>query len=333
MQKNKSFNLNIISKERTSLMGLAIIGIMFFHMSLNLSTFPILLKIKALGNIGVDIFLFLSAIGLYYSCQKSHDIKKFYQKRVLRIIPATIICLVPWYIYLVKTGMTTSITRFLLDITSLGFWIDGNNRGWYVAFIIVLYLIYPFLHKLISFNNYKENFIKCVALCILIVIINICVSLFFPNWYDGVELALSRIPIFIVGCFIAPLIYNEKELSWYYIIIFMLISIIGLWLIYNWNGVNVFSIKRYIYLFITISLIPIAALILNLINKSIFNKLLKWFGKYTLEIYLIHTQILTVLSQQCNYNLVIINIISAILSIILAVIIHNILESLLKNKL
>lgn len=333
MQKNKSFNLNIISKERTSLMGLAIIGIMFFHMSLNLSTFPILFKIKALGNIGVDIFLFLSAIGLYYSCQKSYDIKKFYQKRILRIIPATIICLVPWYIYLVKTGMTTSITRFLLDITSLGFWIDGNNRGWYVAFIIVLYLIYPFLHKLISFNNYKENFIKCIAICILIVISNICVSFFFPNWYDGVELALSRIPIFIVGCFIAPLIYNEKELPWYYIIIFILISIIGIWLIYNCNGVNVFSIKRYIYLFITISLIPIAALILNLINKSIFNKLLKWFGKYTLEIYLIHTQILTVLSQQSIYNLVIINIISAILSIILAVIIHNILESLLKNKL
>jgi peptidoglycan/LPS O-acetylase OafA/YrhL len=102
-------------------MGLSIIWVMFFHSSYAVGTYPIISKIKGYGNMGVDFFLLLSAIGLFYSMTKKGSVLAFYKKRAWRILPATIICLTPWIIYLSYTGRNISVTRFTLDITSLGF--------------------------------------------------------------------------------------------------------------------------------------------------------------------------------------------------------------------
>ena len=57
-------NLNVISQERSGVFGLAILWIMLFHSSLRFD-WPPLHLIKATGYCGVDVFLFLSGIGLY----------------------------------------------------------------------------------------------------------------------------------------------------------------------------------------------------------------------------------------------------------------------------
>ena len=62
-------DLNVISGERAGLFGAAILWIMLFHSTLRL-TWPPLHLIKATGYAGVDVFLFLSGIGLYYSMEK-----------------------------------------------------------------------------------------------------------------------------------------------------------------------------------------------------------------------------------------------------------------------
>lgn len=59
-----------ISAYRSALMGVAILWIMFYHSALNL---PILNN----GYLGVDIFFFLSAIGLCYSFEKNSDYRFF----------------------------------------------------------------------------------------------------------------------------------------------------------------------------------------------------------------------------------------------------------------
>ena len=61
----KSFPLNDISRYRGELMGLAMVLIILFHVSLpRHDSFYGLVR---MGNIGVDIFLFLSGIGLWFS--------------------------------------------------------------------------------------------------------------------------------------------------------------------------------------------------------------------------------------------------------------------------
>ena len=65
----KIFNYHYLSSERKTIMGFAILWIMFFHSSGDYSHFHVLKTIKEFGNLGVDIFLLLSGIGLYYSVQ------------------------------------------------------------------------------------------------------------------------------------------------------------------------------------------------------------------------------------------------------------------------
>ena len=73
-----------ISTFRSELMGWSILWIMMLHFTFN--------QIKPLGFIaqygfaGVDIFLFVSGFGLFYSLNKDHNLVSFYRKRLLRIL-------------------------------------------------------------------------------------------------------------------------------------------------------------------------------------------------------------------------------------------------------
>ena len=75
-----------VSKYRNSLMGLAILWVVFYHGPV--VKIPILHHIQELGYLGVEIFFTLSGFGLYYAWNKSHNICHFYGRRILRIIPS-----------------------------------------------------------------------------------------------------------------------------------------------------------------------------------------------------------------------------------------------------
>ena len=74
--KEEYYEFSNISKTRGIIMGIATIWIAFFH-SQNLQIEKlfkieilenIIIFIRNLGNVGVDIFLFLSGIGLFIFC-------------------------------------------------------------------------------------------------------------------------------------------------------------------------------------------------------------------------------------------------------------------------
>lgn len=77
---------NNISKYRSSLMGIAMLSVFLFH-SMGDWMPPFIHNIAANGAIGVDVFLFLSSIGLTYSITKNPSVTAFYKRRVLRIMP------------------------------------------------------------------------------------------------------------------------------------------------------------------------------------------------------------------------------------------------------
>ena len=84
-------NYNLISKYRTVLMGIAIILIMFCHMDVaqTHNDIPSTSLARALHffTVGVDVFLFLSGVGLYYSyTKKKQSYGEFEKKRLVRMI-------------------------------------------------------------------------------------------------------------------------------------------------------------------------------------------------------------------------------------------------------
>ena len=88
----KNIDLFDISRFRAEHMGMAIIFIMLFHVPLPRA--DEFYGLYRMGNIGVDIFLFLSGLGLWFSWCKTdgkdfwHSYILFYFKRLLRIYPA-----------------------------------------------------------------------------------------------------------------------------------------------------------------------------------------------------------------------------------------------------
>lgn len=88
--KDSSDNgFELLSKYRTVIMGFAALWILYFHSyALIFKSIPILGEIeefiRKIGFCGVDIFFFLSGIGLTFSIKK-YSIKEFYYKRIKRM--------------------------------------------------------------------------------------------------------------------------------------------------------------------------------------------------------------------------------------------------------
>lgn len=87
--ENGRFQLSLISKFRSEIMGAAIILVLLCHCdSFSWGIFhPYVQELAKVGSCGVDIFLFVSGFGLFYSMKKDSSIVHFYRKRFLRIIP------------------------------------------------------------------------------------------------------------------------------------------------------------------------------------------------------------------------------------------------------
>ena len=211
--QKKIYDWGIISKYRTALMGVATILVLLIHA--NEYQWPGYLywayKLISEGSIGVDIFLFLSGIGLYYSMNKKTDILDFYKRRFERIVPIYLLISVPLYIVIFLFIKPGSLFDYLLHVSSFNFWYQ--NRGswgetWYISFIIPLYLIYPFIYLLMQKN--KKSFIPLLIISFAVKILLIYCN---PAYYEQIELAVSRLPIFIIGCYCGLLVYEKKELS------------------------------------------------------------------------------------------------------------------------
>ena len=79
--KIRNIELADISRYRGELMGLAIIFVILFHVGLPRE--DAFFGLKRMGNIGVDFFLFLSGMGLWFSWTKHPSLRKFYPSTLL----------------------------------------------------------------------------------------------------------------------------------------------------------------------------------------------------------------------------------------------------------
>ena len=150
------FNLLAISKYRTELMGLAAIGIIACHANGNYVMMPIWLnKICGLGQLGVNVFFFLSGLGIWFSLQKVIKHKPvgdgklwrwggvidWYLTRYKKLFIPFLLLSIPCFAYQTILG-GNSIWYFITQITTIEFWISGGG-AWFVYVLIVLYLILP----------------------------------------------------------------------------------------------------------------------------------------------------------------------------------------------
>jgi hypothetical protein len=304
MNSIKHSSLLILSKYRTELMGFSILIIMFFHSFCNIDKNPIS-RLFLKGDIGVEFFLILSAIGIYSSLNKSSNLSLFYRKRFLRIIPTSLIIAIPIYIYI---GITerNNIYRIILDISTFSC-ILGQIKYWFIHIILLLYIISPF---------YLKNKIHTrLMIPILLLIAFYILSLITPTY----NIVLLRIPVYFLGFHIAYKIYEQKKSYALTHRINILIFILSWGLLYflSYTEYNI-CIYRIIYFFISVPMLFSLGYIFQFMPNIIL-KFLSFMGMHTLELYMVHESIGLVIGQKfCGYNSYMSIIVSFVIAIPLA---------------
>ena len=286
----KSFSLSILSTSRDKLFGLATLMVILFHSYVNLpALFPnnpvigeIIELLRNHCNKGVDMFLFMSGIGLYYSMSGKSKLKDFYKKRFIRILPAVLIVSTIWF----AIKGTGGLDGYLKNVFLVSFYTDGTRNFWYFALLIVLYILYPLIHKLYE----KSGTPGFIISLIIIIALNEIFRVSSPESYTSVEIALTRIPVFLAGAWIGKFVKDGVSVSKIWISISALV-IIGIFVLYwfmPFDESKFLHIYRYIGSLFGIALVFFFAAVFNKTAKGAFGTFLVWLGGYSMEIYLIH---------------------------------------------
>lgn len=209
-----AFNLSYFSKYRTQLMGIAAVMIILCHAnSYGVELPTIIRKLLIYGNLGVDIFLFLSGIGCYYSLAKNPALNEWYRRRFMRIFVPYAIMQFPFVVYQLCVGKFKLI-EFLYTFSTIRFWTE-HVGAWYVALLIPLYLITPFLFHLIT--RFKHRTVYTIA--IIIGIILLCSVEPYSITKDSeciihnIIFATKRCVSFCIGLYLGPLIAAGKKVN------------------------------------------------------------------------------------------------------------------------
>lgn len=203
-------NLSVYSKYRTQIMGLAAIMIIVCHIrGIDYSQIPLLEKILWVGNYGVELFLFVSGIGMYYSLTKTKtNLAQWYKRRYVRITVPFIFIAFSLYLLRIILNIPVSFSDFFLYITTLEFWI--HHRGaWYVAMLFPLYFLTPYIVKTI--NTFKARVLTISVLLMLLFGFS-----YIPSENEiirNIQFVTFRVPIFILGIGIAPYVKNDYGIN------------------------------------------------------------------------------------------------------------------------
>lgn len=290
--------LEKLSKFRKQIMGFAILLIVICHSTLYLENVVISTAYriaKQLSKIGVDIFLLMSGMGLFYSFSNNKDIGKFYKKRIKRIIPQYLIVVVVAGIVSIALSME-SITTFLWKYSLISFYTDAEMAVWFIAAILLLYLLFPMIYKLLDKSEYL-----IYAACILIYCVSLFISISAPVGTTARmvnEAFFVRIPTFLVGMVIAKKLqkgqtsnYTWKQYVW----VFLTGTLCVVFLIVNAMFDTPYSrwIERFAFMPTAICLALIFGSCMEKCNEYICG-VFCFLGDITLELYLIHERVLRI---------------------------------------
>lgn len=333
-------SLESLSDYRKELMGFAAIWVALMHSFNQLFPnlkIPVVSKALAYGNLGVEIFLILSGLGLYYSLHKNPDLFGFYKKRLSRLLIPWLVLSFPYWMAYAQIKQNVSIFDLILHYTGLSFWIKGTTTIWYVAFIIPMYAIYPAVFRIQNKNPWY-----IFVMTAFIVVFSMALLHFAPSYYKKIEIALTRIPVFLMGSHIGCLIVAKKKKPDLQLICYTVISLslfIAFEIIRAGQGKFIVVLYRYggggAMLLLSVVL---ASLILKL-NIRFINHAMALFGVCSLEFYLLNvfvrniTGMLTIGKTANNYIKLLVATAVFAISFLIAFLFSRFHSKLLHNRL
>ena len=275
--KSSTFSFDALSRFRTTLMGLAALNVMLLHISQN---FELLGSdiVFTMFESGADMFMLLSGFGLFYSVDKGFSLPAYIKKRFMRIYPEYFLSCA---LYAVLFG--TGVLWFIKYITTAGYWMSDTTLFWFYAIIVVLYIFYPVIHKII-----KRSDTGTVILIISIIAVEIILSCFVDEFYWEKAIALERIPVFIAGALIAKRVkYGGISIKSEKVLYFVIGAMASILL-----TIPAGRHYRFVLLPWSVCITVITAFIFTKCkSNNLVVKVFNGLGKLSLQIYLLHSML------------------------------------------
>ena len=295
MKQKGSFGLYNLSRYRNEIYGVSILWIVLYHAFMIGYEWPVYLAFLKCGLAGCDVFLFLSGISLYFSYLKYESKFRFYVKRMLRIYIPLFTIFLPYLVYALRfQDISTSkyIVAICARISGILFWINGNQQIWFISLIIVLYLSYPLIMQFISGGkDDKGYFVRTMILCISELALMLLVMKLFPSYYEDAQIALVRLPVFTVGCYMGPYVFNHFHIPGKVLYLCLVVSIVA-FVVFGIYWLGYYTAGQVVQLFFGgISITLCMAKLFDLLSGTrlcFINKAMRCLGGTTLEMYIIH---------------------------------------------
>lgn len=286
-----------LSKYRGVLMGFAILWVMYFHIPIK-SVTEVGWFIHRIGFYGVDIFLFLSGLGVYFSLMKRPNVLGFYRARLARILPAYIIVACVSYCFLRLDK--ASALDFFYYISGIGYWTRHTRFDWYIPTQLAFYLITPLFLFFYKKLGGKGQIIYTAVWMSLSV--PLCIIMYYGNliylWGTAV-----RLSVFFLGIHTGRLVAEDKEVTKTSLILNIAAFSVGTFSAYYLNG----CVKEPAYIqnglncYPALLMMPSFCLLVSLGLSALGKKYPKvekaiaipfgFLGKYSLELYLLHQRL------------------------------------------
>lgn len=280
-------NYGLLSKHRGALMGFAMLIIVLFHV--NVARQDAFFGLHRLGNLGVDIFLFLSGIGLWFSWTKHPEVWRFYRRRLIRIYPAWLIIALIYFVPRLWQQPLLLAGEVLFNVR---FWTNDEGVFWFIPAILAMYLLAPHYMRLIQ-RRPLWRWLPVLLCCW-------CVAV---QWVQPIheavghiEIFWSRLPIFFIGINCGALVMEKRKLPAgglsFLLSTFGITFALCLYLEQAKHGTFPLFIERMAYIPLTLSTTLLLAALFVFVEKrqQWLLRGLNFIGGISLEIYLIHAE-------------------------------------------
>ena len=219
----------------------------------------------------------------YASIHNKPDIRSFFKKRILRVFPPILLICGPYWGWML-IHQEISLSDFIMRLFTIRFWAVGDQQIWFISFILLCYFLYPYIFYCVFSGSGKEKF-SMICLTILTIVLTFSVRQEYPAIYEHVEIAITRFPAFLLGCFLGKYVYEKKSFSilWWFAWIASFLfcfSILELDILHN-------IYRRYFYLLGGISITFLFAGLANGLPQFV-KACFRFLGNHSLELYLIH---------------------------------------------
>ena len=343
----RSFCFSYLSKYRGALMGLQILLIIIFHFVEDCRLYDvrydgiIYLFDRYIHSSGVDIFLMLSGLGLYFSWKRRPEKKAFYYRRFVRILLPYMIVAIPAWLWLDIFYEHSGAISFVRDISFVSFFFEEKRWFWYILMACACYWIFPWVFEIVeSAKNRGGEALSVMGLCTFSTVFLMMLQLYHKDLYSGISIAVSRFPAFFIGVWLGKAAWEKRTMPYSRVWAVFAGAVLTAWP-FKFAGRTIFGVYAAAFLNFAMCLVFVAiaarltqgcaAAGLTLPDEAVaemtargggsgndqkpsrraafaaacirvITGALGWFGKYTLELYLVHVAVRKVMKAMGLYT-------------------------------